>query len=717
MELIVALFLVVANPPEAGAVEASDEGDAAVEHWQEMSLAELLDTVVVSATKTTATFAQAPAIVKLVTQRDIQRWGYQSLAEILQHLPEFYITDDHILQSAAVRGISGGFMSESSQIKVLINGHSVAFRPTGGNWLGKELIPITMVDRIEIVLGPVSALYGSDAFLAVINVITTDVTESVYRANAGLAQVGNNLGGYDLELTVADQFGSNGFYNGGVRLTLEDRSGLQIPADSPSVGNPIYDPNKRRVTGLKGKSWVAMLQVGYKISEDTSISVSPYYSAISRGGEFASWSLFQHEIDSEGRQRGTTIDLQKGALSIDVNSKLTKTLAFSLSTTAFAGAPNKDDRIDVGSQLYAIERNFYSVGQDTVLQLNWEVLDTLTIMSGAEFNLDYEKPLGMRYIAYQDVAGVRSGDTIDALTIDRKPLLFSNGAAFAQAAWRPYEQYLQVTAAVRMDYHNIYGAQPSGRLALVSTPSPPVTVKLTYGTAYKAPSALLLYAHPLNSQDIIGNPGLRPQRVHTVELGTLWAITPQFSFAGSLAYNHLLDAARFMLNGVNMRAQNVATVQTATLEGTLRYETPDFSTYVAYGLVVGQRDLGSPGYANELLGHDIELYPHHSANVGISGKIPYTGGFRGSLEGIFVGERRASELHTFMRGDAYYLPSYVLLGVTLRSPEFNVLGKRTTFVSLKGSNLLNQKGPEPGFSGVDYPLAPITFMLILDHRV
>ena len=68
--------------------------------------------------------------------------------------------------------MSGGLGAESGNIKVMIDGRSVAYRSTSGNWLGVELVPLESVEQIEIIRGPASALYGADAFLGVVNIIT-----------------------------------------------------------------------------------------------------------------------------------------------------------------------------------------------------------------------------------------------------------------------------------------------------------------------------------------------------------------------------------------------------------------------------------------------------------------------------------------------------------------------------------------------------------------
>src|SRR4051812_34729235 len=127
-----------------------------------------------TATKTVQRSYEAPAVITTVTREQITALGYRSIAELLDHQLGFYVVDDHATPNVAVRGSSGGLYADSSIIKVLIDGHSIAFGPTGGNWLGPELIPLSAVDRVEIIRGPASALYGADAFLGVVNIKTRD---------------------------------------------------------------------------------------------------------------------------------------------------------------------------------------------------------------------------------------------------------------------------------------------------------------------------------------------------------------------------------------------------------------------------------------------------------------------------------------------------------------------------------------------------------------
>src|SRR6187402_2737672 len=156
-----------------GADGQPKEDVADAESISDLDLVKLLNVEVSTASKTSESVEDAAAVITVVTREDIQRWGYQSVAEVLSHTVGFYLIDDHILPNASVRGVSGGLGAESGVIKVMIDGRSVAYRSTSGNWLGVELVPLQSVEQIEIIRGPASALYGADAFLGVVNIITT----------------------------------------------------------------------------------------------------------------------------------------------------------------------------------------------------------------------------------------------------------------------------------------------------------------------------------------------------------------------------------------------------------------------------------------------------------------------------------------------------------------------------------------------------------------
>src|SRR3954466_10542519 len=84
--------------------------------------------VPLSIAKSETSAEEAPAIVEVITRAQIREWGYQSVTEVLQHIPGFYVIDDHINPNVSVRGVSAGLFGDSSIIKVMVDGHSVAYR-------------------------------------------------------------------------------------------------------------------------------------------------------------------------------------------------------------------------------------------------------------------------------------------------------------------------------------------------------------------------------------------------------------------------------------------------------------------------------------------------------------------------------------------------------------------------------------------------------------
>jgi hypothetical protein len=243
-----------------------------------------------------------PAIVEVVSRQQIEEWGYQSIAEVLSKAVGFYVVDDHILPNVAVRGVSGGLLADSGVIKVLIDGRSVAFRTTAGNWLGPELIPLSAIERIEIVRGPASALYGADAFLGVVNIIT----------RRGLCLNGTQIGGGLSFQTLQPQaYGTNldatvGLSRGplevlaALRLQSEDRSGLVLPASSPAPEIPSYNARNTVASGLDRYARVGLLRLTYNLSEQSSIYATGYISSMDAGGEFSPWSQLARGVGQRG---------------------------------------------------------------------------------------------------------------------------------------------------------------------------------------------------------------------------------------------------------------------------------------------------------------------------------------------------------------------------------------------------------------------------------
>jgi outer membrane receptor for ferrienterochelin and colicins len=243
-------------------------------------------------------------------------------------------------------------------------------------------------------------------------------------------------------------------------------------------------------------------------------------------------------------------------------------------------------------------------------------------------------------------------------------------------------------------------------------------MKLLYGSAFKAPSPYLLYASPLGPGDVVGNAGLKPQRIHTVEYQLSFQPTTSFGITSGVSYSWLLDKAEFSPEGINQVARNTASQTTLTWEtrGEFRHYD-DYSGYVAFEWIRSHRDLGQVGYVAETVGNANIVYPPYIARLGaiVGLPSPITLPLSAGVEGMLVGPRHAADASVLAYGRPFDLEPYLTTNVFLTTRSLYLLPGHETVIALRVYNLTAERGPDPGYSGFEYPLAPREVMLELRH--
>ena len=137
-----------------------------------MSLEELMKIQVYSASRHLQEAEEAPSSVTVVTAEEIQRYGYRTLADVLRNVRGFYVTYDRNYSYVGVRGFAP-LGDLNARILVMVDGHRLNDNIYDQALIGTDLpLDLDAVERIEIVRGPSSSLYGSNAFFGVINLIT-----------------------------------------------------------------------------------------------------------------------------------------------------------------------------------------------------------------------------------------------------------------------------------------------------------------------------------------------------------------------------------------------------------------------------------------------------------------------------------------------------------------------------------------------------------------
>ncbi|XXT21788.1 TonB-dependent receptor [Sorangium sp. So ce429] len=699
-----------ATAPGAPTVTGREQRNDALE---DVDLLRLLDVEVSTATKTLETLDDAPAIVTAITAEEIRRWGYESVGEVLEHVVGFYLIDDHILPNAGVQGMTGGLGSESGGIKVMIDGRSVAFRTTSGNWLGTELIPLSAIKQIEIVRGPASALYGADAFLGVVNIITLSPEDIPFvdaTGHVGLTRDNPSgrldaVGGmftdrFDMMLTAAAELGN--------------RSGLEMPSESPAPRVPAYNEGRSTAENLRRSAAVLGSRLAFRDPDrGHHLMVSAYWSAFKRGGDFAQWAQLTGGTDTNGRPAGTVVNLQQHRVAVDGLLQLNRELALAVQGTYFQGGVLPGDRVDVAGGWYYIERRMAYRGVDANVELRWVPLDRFNVILNLESIYDQEDLPSFRRVSKL------TGQTFGSPERERRSVDLVDVGALLSANLKVLDPWLKLTGGVRYDHHSKYENQLTGRFGATSHLGKTVVAKLLYGSAFKAPSPYLLYAEPLVPGDVIGNDDLKSQVIHTVDTEVTWRPAASFSASTGVSYSRLNDKAEFVPRGINQTAQNVASQSSliwATRAELRRGEA--MGGYGSFETVYSTRDSGQVGYQAELVGPAMVAYPRWIARAGAYVKLPSPRSIplELSTQGILVGPRRAADASILENGGSFDLPTYLWWNASLVARNLWVIPGHETTVALRAKNILGASGPDPGFSGFEYPLAPRELYLELRHR-
>ncbi|MBN1779744.1 TonB-dependent receptor [bacterium] len=174
----------------AAAPVPAQHDESETEQLFAMSLGELMDVELEIATagKFPQKIAEIPASVVLIEREDIKANGFRSLAEILSHIPGLFPIDDYSWGGSTfgVRGFWTGVANR--HIVILVNGVNQISDFESNYPLNRINVPVEAIDRIEVIRGPMSVIYGSGAFFGVINIITHEGLEDrpVSLASAGI---------------------------------------------------------------------------------------------------------------------------------------------------------------------------------------------------------------------------------------------------------------------------------------------------------------------------------------------------------------------------------------------------------------------------------------------------------------------------------------------------------------------------------------------------
>lgn len=223
-----------------------------------------LDTVVITASGFEQQIADAPASISVITGEELQKKAYRDVTDAVKNIPGVFVSGSANRQEINIRGMSYLYT------KFLINGKPVSqgrniWANTGnyGN-VSNYLPPIEMIERVEVVRGPMSSLYGSDAMGGVINIITKKASSDAWK------------GGITTEYTKSDNDISEDEWGTSLYLTgplIKDRLALSV--DGTLQGNDESELSSRNISGGKEERKVRKLgaELTWNLNEKNDLSL------------------------------------------------------------------------------------------------------------------------------------------------------------------------------------------------------------------------------------------------------------------------------------------------------------------------------------------------------------------------------------------------------------------------------------------------------------
>lgn len=575
------------SPPEAPTgQQGTGGGDLA-----DLALEDLLDMKVYAASKFLQDVAQAPASVTIVASDEIRRQGYRTLADILRSVRGFYVTYDRDYSYVGVRGFQrpGDY---NGRVLLLLNGHRLNDTIYEQALLGTESpIDVDLFERVEVIRGPSSSLYGTSAFFAVVNIVTR-VGRAVDGAEAQ-AQLGsqNTVRG---RVTAGARTDSG--FEGLFSISVYGSAGnerLYFPEfDDPAAGNGVaVDADRDRWTSLfaSGSGHGIDLQVGFG-SRNKRIPTAPFETVFNDPRtETTDTRAFAHAHYTKRFDSRTTLELR--------------------------GAYDH----------YSYEGQFvYDTGLMTDTgRGGWITTDATLVRQFPRHALT----TGFEYRANvrQDQSAV---DETGVLLDDRRSSQITG--LYVNDEFRLGPRML-LNAGLRWDeYYGRFGGTVNPRLAFIATPFDGSTLKALYGRAFRAPNPFELYygQNELSAQ-------LQPERIYTYELDWEQRLTPRLQVTGTAFRSRVGDLivqragseetidGLYYFNGDNVTANGVEFEIQGELPGRLQGRVAQ---------VFQRVELDSTGSV-------LSNSPQALTTIVLEAPVPGTDAVVG-FNGFYIGERR-----------------------------------------------------------------------------
>jgi len=642
------LMIVIASSAMLVADTTSDKEQKELDDLLSLSMVELMSIEITTANKVSTNLSESGAFTTILLAEDIRRNGWQTLTEAIAAQVGFFSYSDRIYDFIVPRGFALP-NDPNSRLLILINGHSM-IEPFGYYNGHLASVDLSQVERIEIVRGPSSALYGTNAVFAVINLITFN------GKNAEGFRVESRLGSWDdqrLVLTHGKElnsetdliFGASYRHGGDQVLYFDEYDDPAYPSDGYSRGeaniedvfngylklhrgdwtfHAMYNNRKKRVpTGLYGGSFN---------DDGTFFQDINGFMEVKYSHQFGNRSAIRSRVYVDDYQF-------KGRFQYDADEDWV------------TGPPYE-------AESNRIENTTF--GGEILLERSWN--DRHQSLAGMEYKL-----IDSLLFEYQSVNDpLQLVDEYHDLDLNESIL-----ALFLQHRIRPNEKFL-IEFGIHYDEYEETGSHTNLRGSAGYRFGESSWLKLNYGEAYRAPN---LWERRVGGFFLEANPELEPETIQTAELVLVHSLNTNTSWTSTLSRYQLEDIIQA---GTGM-FENVSSIKGYGAETEVKYISSKFRGFAnaAYFSVESDQTQERIAYSPDWqLKFGMTMRPHEKR-------------FEWGFNSIWTGER--------LNGDSSQPKSKSYLLVNLRlatlklTPHFDL--------SIRVTNLLDEDYEHPSFIG------------------
>lgn len=434
-----------------------------------------LNPMVVTATRDEMSIANAPAAMTVISAEDIKQRGATNILEALRGTPGISLNGRQVggRKTISIRG------AEDRHTLVLIDGRRISSTDdTVGHsdyqygWVGMD-----QIERIEVVRGPMSALYGSEAIGGVINIITKKASKQWHGAATARGELGDGRGGNGHQMSA------------NISGPISDSLSLALSIEDLRR-SPTPSSKDKKVSELEGHDrQTGNLSLSFTPIEGQNLNLQMLRSDEQRRRNeryaYGKRPYYLDNYDLDRKQDSLAWNADWGALESQLRFTRSE---FEVSNNRTSGVsptrPQKltDDVWDLSTSFALGERHTVALGGE----YRDEKLENAGLISGSD-------------------------------TMSHKAIFVQDQIALAED-W-------SLTLGARLDDHEMFGHESSPRAWLVWRASPELTLKTGYGEAFRAPTLKQISPNYIGAEGphtFLGNADVKPETSRSFEFGMDW---------------------------------------------------------------------------------------------------------------------------------------------------------------------------------------------------